>query len=222
MITQSQYFYIEEYLEKEVRLIESELIEELIDHFMDSISLIMEEGTSFKESFEIAKVDFGGKAGLRKIQRAYQVNTLKNYRAGIQAEFLSYFQWPYLWRTGLFAALATCVVFYFNLRLPSWTQSDFWAGMIDGGLIGAVFILFIFTLSNKLELGIFRPQARHWFSALCSLSLVALMVLAAALLYVFPYPLFSQLITLMLIISGGLAYLAIFRFSRRTLYVDEY
>ncbi len=94
--------------------------------------------------------------------------------------------------------------------------------MIDGMLLSGVLILLMFALSNKIERGVFRPQARHWFSALCSLSLVVFMVVAAALLDVFPSLLFSQLMTLMLIVAGSLAYLAIFRFSHRTLYADYY
>ncbi|WP_159476313.1 hypothetical protein [Dyadobacter sp. 3J3] len=67
-ITQAQYFRIEEFFTEKCRLVETEFIEEMTDHFIDSIETKLSESISFDAAMDSTIEDFGGLAAIRKME----------------------------------------------------------------------------------------------------------------------------------------------------------
>jgi len=220
MITQSQYFDIEEYLQHECRVIEPDLLEELIDHFMNGIETVKLSEEDFIVAFEVVKADFGGEAEVRKIQRRYQVNALKTHAKGVFLELRSYFQKPFAWVTLICFTLVTTFIFYYKLQLVGWDRIHVWLGMISGSLFGGVFITMVFYFQNKVEFGSHGFQTRNWFTFLATQIITLIICIAGILAGLVVVPIYAQSMTAFFAMLGGLIIVAIFRYSHRELYPE--
>lgn len=220
MITQSQYFEIEEYLKKDCRIIEPKLLEELIDHFMDGIEVARQSEDEFIEAFEVVKADFGGKVGVRKIQREWQINALKLHAKGLSHEVCSYFQRPYLWVTLAFCILVPVCVFYFNFRLIGWDRTPIWLGMVSGSLLGGGMIALVHYFQNKANFGSYGLQSRHWFTFVVSLVGTFLICIIGLLVGLITTPVYAQAMAAFFTLTGGLMFISVLRYSNRELYPE--
>lgn len=219
MITQSQYFDIEEYLEKECRIIEPKLLEELIDHFRDSIATKMQSEDDFLRAFEGAKVDFGGVEGATKIQRNYQWYAIKFHLRGTLQEFKSFFKKPYLPRTLAFCLVVSVFILHYNLRFFGWGESNFWDGGLTAGLAMPFLIIPLYMIQQKFDTGHFSLEARYWASSILTLLVSLPFSLCSALMNFVSDP-YAQIITLVYAIFGSLLYLAYALYAQRKLFPE--
>lgn len=220
MITQSQYFDIEDYLQQECRIIEPRLLEEMIDHFMDGIEGVKQSDDDFIAAFEAVKGDFGGKAGVRKIQRAWQLNALKVYAKGIAQEIETYFQKPFWWRTFLGCLFIGAFLYFFSFRFIGWEKPYMLIGGFAGGVSGIVLTVFSFLYKNKSDFGFYGLQARNWFSILMSISICLLALIYSLITYFFRQPAFVIPLTVVFVLLSSLLFIAVFRYSNRELYPE--
>lgn len=219
MITQSQYFEIEDYLQQECGIIEPTLLEELIDHFMDGIEVARQSEDEFVEAFEVVKVDFGGKAGVGKIQREWQVNALKLHAKGLFLELCSYFQRPYLWVVLVLCILVPVLVFYFNLRLIGWNNKpNIWLGIGGGSFLGGGMVALVHYFQNKSDFGSHGLQSRHWFTFVVTLIGTFLICVIGLLAGSITMPVYAQAMASFFTLTGGLMFISVLRYSNRELY----
>ena len=73
-LTAAQIALINKHLRKDNWLTDSELIAELTDHYIDSISDQMVGGKSFQEALKTVHANFGGRRGLVMLEARHNLN----------------------------------------------------------------------------------------------------------------------------------------------------
>lgn len=221
MITQPQYFKIEDYLQQECRIIEPELLEELIDQFMDGIEAVRQSDDGFVEAFEVAKADFGGESGVKRIQREWQLNALKLHVKGVFLEMRRFFQKPFLWYTLLLTVSTVAIVFYLDVQ--SVEQKSMYKLLVfcGGILFASLFIATNFLFENKSEFGVYNLQTCNWFSILsCPFYLLAISPFSFAA-FLASDPLIINLITVLGFVVFGLLFISILIYQNKKLYPEH-
>ena len=221
MISQSQYFDIEDYLQQECRIIEPALLEELIDHFMDGIQAIPESEENFEQAFESVKQDFGGKSGVRKIQRKWQVNFVKINSLKTVQELAGYLKPPKLYWLLMISTIIVAFIFYFKLSLPTGDTGFFLSSFVEGGVSALPLLFILFLIQNRFDFGFWGLQARNWYTIIWMFTLMALFVGSVYLVRIFPGFPNAQLITSVSAVFIGFLYIGTLRFSHRELYQEN-
>lgn len=119
-ITQAQYFEIEEFLTEKCRLVETEFIEEMTDHFIDAIETKLTESMPFDQALTLTIADFGDFVTIRKMEWQYRKGFIKKQLRVLLEIEKSQFGKQKISRSLSIAALLTALSFYLSL----FTNSD--------------------------------------------------------------------------------------------------
>lgn len=95
-LTPDQLAAIDHHLRKENWLLNEDLIAELTDHYVAGLEDRIANETTFKAALRDVHTSFGGRKGLLKMEKEYQVQTAKSNGRLVRQLFLSYFQRPRL------------------------------------------------------------------------------------------------------------------------------
>jgi hypothetical protein len=172
------------------RLVNEDLIAELTDHYVVGISDRMAQGLSFDASLRDIYANFGGRKGLREMERQYNRVTISQYNQIWLECIYQQLRWPDLiiplFMLGFFCGIR--LLFANNTSDPisidrianSWNVFAF-------GSIGGLFIQFIRQLYlNRHSLPNVSPQAWYLLTRLLPGS-VFLGAIPFALSYLAPY-----------------------------------
>lgn len=146
-ITQGQYFEIEDFFIKKCKLVETEFIDEMMDHFIDGIEAKINDDTSFESALMQTSDDFGGVPLLRKMEWNFQKSAFqKQIKAWINT-VRSYFSTPKLYRSVMIFALVFVIAFWIEPNGSS-TFKNGLPGFIYGFLTLPSFVLLGFLLQR--------------------------------------------------------------------------
>ena len=173
-ITQGQYFEIEEFFTEKCRLVETEFIEEMVDHFTDGIEHKITDGVSFNSALEQTVEEFGGIKAIRKMQWEFQKAFVKKQIREWWALSKEYLKKPKIYRTISISLTVTLLTFYVCLFTSGHSDpKHFLSGFISGALIAP--IVFVLAYFAQFYLGWFKSfglvKAQHFVNAGISISL---------------------------------------------------
>lgn len=114
-MTQAQHSVIITFLTQHCQLIETAFIDEMTDHFVDSVEARMSDSLSFEEALQQTMKDFGGSTNIHKMEWTYRKVFLRSLFRDWWALVKSQFATPKRVRTLLVVSLVTFVSFYFGL-----------------------------------------------------------------------------------------------------------
>lgn len=146
-ITQGQYFEIEDFFTKKCKLVETEFIDEMMDHFIDGIEAKVKEGTSFESALIETSDDFGGVRLLRKMEWDFQKSSSKKEVKAWVNSVRSYFSTPKLYRSIVISALVFAMILWIQPG-PSAAFENLLPGFIYGFLILPASFLFGFLFQH--------------------------------------------------------------------------
>jgi hypothetical protein len=181
---------IDRHLRQENRLINEDLIAELTDHYIVGISERMKQGLSFGVALQEIYANFGGRRGLRVMERQYNRVTMNRYNQIWRESIRQQFRWPALmiplvlfgFICGIWLLLANSTPNPLSID----TLTNTWNGFAFGSLAGLV-IQFIRQLYlERRGLPNLSPQAIYVLTRLLPLSVV-LFAIPFLLPYLIPY-----------------------------------
>lgn len=184
-ITPAQYFEIEDFFAKTCRLVETEFIEEMTDHFMDAIEAKMAESISFHQALDSTIEDFGGLGVIQKMEWQYRKGFIQKQFGILLTIWKSQFSRQKVRRSALIVGSLTALCMYlcfFTKNNPD--QFDFSNGFLIGASVLSIATLPVFFLQRHIRwLGIFGPVRSQMIVRVCStFSLItALFLLTRAL-----------------------------------------
>ncbi|MCF0056056.1 hypothetical protein [Dyadobacter sp. CY356] len=197
-ITQAQYFEIEEFFTKNCKLVETDFIKEMTDHFIDAIESKLTESFPFDKAMDLTIKDFGGLGAIQKMEWQFRMGFMKKQIRVLWALEKSQFAGIKLLRTAIVSAAITALCLYLGFFTKNVADSyDFLSGLISGASIVPVLTLPIFLLQRYVKwlrvFGVIKSQmvvrvyvtyALFVISALSSYALTesGFTVLASALL----------------------------------------
>lgn len=181
---------IDQHLRQANRLVNDELIAELTDHYVASISERMAQGLSFDAALQEIYAGFGGRKGLRDLERQYNRVTLRHYSQIWRDCIQQQFRWPGLIIPMLLFGFICGIWLLLATSMPNPLSIDrltnTWNGFAFGS-IGGLFIQFVRQLYlHRRGLPNVSPQALYVLTRLLPLN-AALYVIPFLLPHLAPY-----------------------------------
>lgn len=181
-ITQGQYFEIEEFFTEKCRLVETEFIEEMVDHFTDEIEDKMTDGVSFNNALDITVEDFGGLKSIRKMQWEFQKALMKKQIREWWLLCNEYLQRPKLYKAVVISIVVTALTFYVCLFTSGkgMNRENFLSGFITGSIIVPIISVIAYFIQLHFgwlrSLGLLKAQNMASAGIRFLLSIVSLLI----------------------------------------------
>ncbi|GLU55526.1 hypothetical protein [Dyadobacter frigoris] len=151
-ITQAQYFEIEEFFTEKCRLVETEFIEEMTDHFIDAIETKLTESTPFDAAMDSTIEDFGGLGAIQKMEWQYRKGFVKKQLQVLWALEKSQFSRQKMLRSGLIAVSLTALSFYISIFAKNSPDNfNFSNGFLIGSAALPIVTLPVFLLQRYVK-----------------------------------------------------------------------
>ncbi|QKZ12752.1 hypothetical protein [Spirosoma sp. KUDC1026] len=181
---------IDQHLRQGNRLVNEKLIAELTDHYVVGIAERMAQGLSFDAALKEIHTNFGGRKGLRDLERQYNRVTLRQYDHIWWDCIQQQFRWPGLLIPMFLFGFIGAIWFLLATSMPNPLSIDrltnTWNGFAFGS-IGGLFIQFVRQLYlHRRSLPNVSPQALYLLTRLLPLNAV-LCVIPFLLPHLAPY-----------------------------------
>lgn len=151
-ITQSQYFEIEEFFTEKCRLVETDFIKEMTDHFIDAIESKLTDSIPFDAAMELTIKDFGGLGVIQKMEWQFRNGFVKKQIRVLWSLAKSQFAGMKLSRTAIVSVSITLFCLYLGFFTKNLTDGyDFAGGLLTGTSVVPILTLPIFLLQRYVK-----------------------------------------------------------------------
>ena len=155
-MTQEQNSQIVSFLTQNCQLTETAFVEEMTDHFVTSMEAQITDSFSFHQAFKQVIEDFGGKANIQKMERAYRIVFFRNQFRIWWGLVKGQFHKPKLIRLLAVVSLVVAACLYFTMSsfIGLGEQQVFWFAF-QGSSVVPMVTLSLFALQR------FFPASRR-------------------------------------------------------------